>query len=143
MYDTRRGLLLFYRVSDIQSGAAAVEDDITGSLLQLGNIVLMIASSLAVPIRNLLGGDAVKHSLVCVLMLLSNSAVPRIDLILRDSVENSLIPMLVSLLFSSVPLCLSPVTILSSQPYSYWLLSLADSGLHHQRGAVPESQNLP
>ena len=80
---------MFYLCSDVNRGAATVEHNITGSLLQLGNIVLMVASSLAVPIRNFLGGDTVKHSLVCVLMLLSNSAVPRIDLILRDSVEDS------------------------------------------------------
>ena len=88
---------MFYLCSDVNRGAATVEHNITGSLLQLGNIVLMVASSLAVPIRNLLGRDAVKHSLVCVLMLLSNSAVPRIDLILRDSVEDSLVIMLVRL----------------------------------------------
>ena len=76
---------MFYLCSDVNRGAATVEHNITGSLLQLGNIVLMVASSLAVPIHNLLGGDTVKHSLVCVLMLLSNSAVPRIDLILRDT----------------------------------------------------------
>ena len=90
----------------------------------------MVASSLAVPIRNLLGGDAVKHSLVCVLMLLSNSAVPRIDLILRDSVENSLIPMLVSLLLSSVPLCLIASNNLVQLSLIRMAMSLADSGLH-------------
>lgn len=121
---------MIYSHSDVNRGAATVEHNITGSLLQLGNIVLMVASSLAVPIRNLLGGDAVKHSLVCVLMLLSNSAVPRIDLILRDSVENSLIPMLVSLLFSSIPLCLIASNNLVQLSLIRMAMSLADGGLN-------------
>lgn len=72
---------MFYLCSDVNRGAATVEHNITGSLLQLGNIVLMVASSLAVPIRDLLSGDTVENGLVCVLMLLGNSTIPRIDLI--------------------------------------------------------------
>lgn len=71
---------MFYLCSDVNRGAATVEHNITGSLLQLGNIVLMVASSLAVPIRDLLSGDTVENGLVCVLMLLGNSTIPRIDL---------------------------------------------------------------